>query len=78
MLDVQTTTLHHWIGGAPDTTAAQRFGDVTESATGTVVARVPFADQAVVDRAVATARAGFEGWRSSSHQPAHQGPVRVP
>ncbi len=66
MLDVQTTTLHHWIGGAPDTTPAQRFGDVTESATGTVVARVPFADQEVVDRAVAAARAGFDSWRSSS------------
>jgi malonate-semialdehyde dehydrogenase (acetylating) / methylmalonate-semialdehyde dehydrogenase len=66
MLDLQTTTLHHWIGGAPDSTAAQRHGEVTESATGAVVARVPFADAALVDRAVAAARAGFEGWRTSS------------
>ena len=29
-----TATLHHWIDGAPDASAAARFGEVTESATG--------------------------------------------
>ncbi|MCW2994682.1 MAG: methylmalonate-semialdehyde dehydrogenase [Conexibacter sp.] len=64
--DVETTTLHHWIGGAPDATPAERSGEVTESATGAVVARVPFATAATVDRAVQTAAAAAAQWRESS------------
>ncbi len=66
MLNVETQTVHHWIGGGPDAGSSERFGEVTESATGAVVARVPFADAALVDRAVAAARAGYEQWRTSS------------
>ncbi len=66
MLNVETATLAHWINGRPDDTEAQRFGEVTESATGAVVARVPFATDEVVDRAVAAAVAGFAHWRTSS------------
>ena len=36
-------TLQHWIGGRADATPADRHGEVTESATGEVIARVPFA-----------------------------------
>jgi len=64
--DVATTTLHHWIGGAPDATPAERFGEVTESATGAVVARVPFASVETVDRAVQAAAAAATDWRESS------------
>ncbi|MEA2303622.1 MAG: malonate-semialdehyde dehydrogenase (acetylating) / methylmalonate-semialdehyde dehydrogenase [Solirubrobacteraceae bacterium] len=61
-----TRTLHHWIGGAPDDTPAGRTGAITESASGDVVARVPFADAALVDRAVALAAAAAEGWGRAS------------
>ncbi|MBA2580903.1 MAG: CoA-acylating methylmalonate-semialdehyde dehydrogenase [Thermoleophilaceae bacterium] len=60
------TTLNHWIGGRPDDTPADRYAEVTESATGDVVARVPLADPGVVDRVVEAAAAGFEQWGSSS------------
>ena len=56
-------TLGHWIGGRPDPAPAERFGDVTESATGEVVARVPFATPEVVDRAVRAASEAFAQWR---------------
>jgi len=63
------TTLPHWIGGRADATPADRFAEVTESATGAVVARVPLASTALVDRAVrAAADAAAEWGRSSLSQ----------
>jgi malonate-semialdehyde dehydrogenase (acetylating)/methylmalonate-semialdehyde dehydrogenase len=64
--DVDTATLHHWIAGAPDTSASERFGEVTESATGRVTARVPFATAQTVDRAVQSAAAAAVSWGQSS------------
>ncbi|MEA2340307.1 MAG: malonate-semialdehyde dehydrogenase (acetylating) / methylmalonate-semialdehyde dehydrogenase, partial [Solirubrobacteraceae bacterium] len=61
-----TRTLHHWIGGAPDDTPAGRTGAISESASGDVVARVPFADAALVDRAVGLAAVAAEGWGRAS------------
>ena len=58
-------TLTHWIDGAPFV-AGERFGEVTESATGAVVARVPLGDAAVVDRAVEAAAAAADEWATSS------------
>src|SRR5690349_23347235 len=59
------TLLTHWIAGRRDTQPtssaatrerpAERHGEVTDSATGEVVARVPFATTDDVDRAVAAA-----------------------
>src|SRR5215217_483177 len=49
------TTLGHWIGGRLYDAEAERYGDVTDSATGEVVARVPFATRGDLDRAVAAA-----------------------
>ena len=63
---IGTRTLHHWIGGAPDDSPAVRTGEVTESASGDVVARVPFADAALVDRVVGVAAAAAEGWGRAS------------
>ena len=60
------TTLAHWIGGGPDEAASERHTEVTESATGAVVARVPMATPAVVDRAVAAARGAAEEWGQAS------------
>ena len=62
----RTRTLHHWIGGRPDDAPAARTGAVTESATGEVVARVPFADAALVDRAVRAAAEAAAGWGQAS------------
>jgi len=60
------TTLAHWIGGAPADVASERHTEVTESATGAVVARVPMATPEVVDRAVAAARGAAEEWGQAS------------
>src|SRR5919205_2202978 len=61
-----TATIPHWIGGGPDTTEAERYGAVTESATGEVTARVPLDTADVVDRAVVAAAAAAESWGRSS------------
>ena len=61
-----TQQLTHWIGGGPDDGTAERFGDVTESATGRLVARVPFATAADVDRAVHAAAAAQREWGAAS------------
>ena len=61
-----TQQLTHWIGGGPDDGTAERFGDVTESATGRLVARVPFATAADVDRAVQAAAAAQREWGAAS------------
>jgi malonate-semialdehyde dehydrogenase (acetylating) / methylmalonate-semialdehyde dehydrogenase len=60
------TTLGHWIGGRPEPVPAERYGEVTESATGEVVARVPFATAEVVDRAVRAASEAFATWGRAS------------
>jgi malonate-semialdehyde dehydrogenase (acetylating)/methylmalonate-semialdehyde dehydrogenase len=54
--------LHQWIGGERDHASASRHRDVTDSASGDVVARVPLATAADVDRAVATAAQAARGW----------------
>src|SRR3954469_23704364 len=59
-------TLGHWIGGRADAADADRYGEVTESATGEVVARVPFATPAVVDRPLRGAREAFDSWGRAS------------
>ncbi len=60
------TALAHRIGGAPGGGTSERHTEVTESATGAVVARVPMATPEVVDRAVAAARAASEEWGQAS------------
>src|SRR6478735_5599904 len=62
----EPATLRHWIGGAADERPAGRHGEVTDSATGEVVARVPFAAAADVDRAVRAATAAAPGWAATS------------
>jgi malonate-semialdehyde dehydrogenase (acetylating) / methylmalonate-semialdehyde dehydrogenase len=58
--------LTHWIGGGPFEAAGDRWGDVFDPATGMRTGRVPFADQAVVDAAVAAAARAAAAWRSQS------------
>lgn len=55
-------TIAHYIDGRPNSPESGRFGDVYDPALGTVQARVPFADAATIDRAVAAAKAAFSSW----------------
>src|ERR1700742_1163433 len=66
MTTATATQLTHWIAGGPDEAPAERYGDVTESATGRLVARVPFATAGDVDRAVEAALAAQRGWGAAS------------
>ncbi|ADB52650.1 CoA-acylating methylmalonate-semialdehyde dehydrogenase [Conexibacter woesei] len=66
MTATSTTTLNHWIGGREDAGTGDRFGEVTESATGELVARVAFATEADVDRAVRVAAEAADAWGRSS------------
>ncbi|MFD1212005.1 CoA-acylating methylmalonate-semialdehyde dehydrogenase, partial [Arthrobacter sp. GCM10027362] len=62
-------TIQHWINGAytsPLEGARSRLQDVTNPATGKVSAQVAMADAAVVNDAVATAKAAFPAWRDTS------------
>ena len=60
------TLLNHWIGGRRDERPAERHGEVTDPATGEVVARVPFATADDVDRTVAAATEAARGWGATS------------
>src|SRR5919197_999405 len=60
------TLLTHWIAGRRDQRPAERHGEVTDPATGEVVARVPFATADDVDRAVAAAAEAAKGWGAAS------------
>jgi malonate-semialdehyde dehydrogenase (acetylating)/methylmalonate-semialdehyde dehydrogenase len=60
------TLLNHWIAGQRDERPAERYGEVTDPATGEVVTRVPFATAADVDRAVQAAAAAGAAWGRAS------------
>ena len=55
----------HWISGRPQAGASGRDGPVFDPATGAEQARVAFASDEEVDRAVASARAAFSSWGDS-------------
>lgn len=52
----------HWIGGQRVAGTSERFGDVYNPATGRVQAKVPLANGADLDNAVAAAKAAFPAW----------------
>ncbi|MEA2210334.1 MAG: malonate-semialdehyde dehydrogenase (acetylating) / methylmalonate-semialdehyde dehydrogenase [Solirubrobacteraceae bacterium] len=60
------TLMNHWIEGRAESSRSGRTGAVTNSATGEVVTRVPFADAEEVDAAVQAAAAAAPGWESAS------------
>ena len=62
----ETKTIAHWIGGRAVERPSENIGDVWNPATGAVIAHVPFASVAVVDEAVAAAKAAFPEWRSDA------------
>ncbi|MGH8867893.1 MAG: CoA-acylating methylmalonate-semialdehyde dehydrogenase [Actinomycetes bacterium] len=59
-------TIPHWVDGKPYSGVSTRYGEVTDPATGQVTGQVAFADEADVGAAVASARAAFAGWRTTS------------
>jgi malonate-semialdehyde dehydrogenase (acetylating)/methylmalonate-semialdehyde dehydrogenase len=60
------TLLNHWIEGREESSRSGRHGEVTNSASGEVVAQVPFADREEVDAAVGAAVAAAPAWESAS------------
>jgi malonate-semialdehyde dehydrogenase (acetylating)/methylmalonate-semialdehyde dehydrogenase len=58
--------INHWIEGKPWEGASARRGPVYDPATGEQAAEVAFADQGVIDAAVAAATKAGEGWRDTS------------
>ncbi|MER7832969.1 CoA-acylating methylmalonate-semialdehyde dehydrogenase [Streptomyces sp. NPDC095602] len=61
-----TKTVHHWIGGKPVEGTSDRWGPVTDPATGAVTTRVALASAGEVDAAVAAARDAYATWGTSS------------
>ena len=59
-------TITHWINGAPYQGQVERWGNVFNPATGVQTGRVAFADQAVVEAAVASATRAAAAWRTAS------------
>ena len=59
-------TITHWIGGKPVESASGRHGAVFNPATGAQEKQVGFATVDEVDAAVASAKAAFETWGTSS------------
>ena len=56
----------HWIDNKPYEGATSRWGEVTDPALGLVTHRVAFADEALVETAVAAATRASVTWRNSS------------
>jgi malonate-semialdehyde dehydrogenase (acetylating)/methylmalonate-semialdehyde dehydrogenase len=62
----EPTRITHWIDGKPFGAVAERTGDVFDPATGERTGRVDFATPAVMDEAVAAAKAAFAEWGRTS------------
>ena len=63
--DLKVETMSMWVNGRNHAATTTRFGDVTNPATGEVVRRVPFCNDADVDTAVASAKAAFPAWKKT-------------
>jgi malonate-semialdehyde dehydrogenase (acetylating)/methylmalonate-semialdehyde dehydrogenase len=61
-----TARVTHWINGQLWEGSAERSGEVFDPATGQVTKTVDFASRAVLDEAVAAAKAAFPEWRDTS------------
>ena len=61
-----TTSINHFIHGVEVSGSSQRFADVFNPATGQVTGRVPLANQADLESAIASAQAAFPGWAGTT------------
>jgi len=59
-------TLQLWIDNRPVAANSSRTADVYNPATGAVIRKVPLANKADVDQAVAAARRAYPGWRDTT------------
>ncbi|MGF1648142.1 MAG: gamma-aminobutyraldehyde dehydrogenase [Kineosporiaceae bacterium] len=59
-------TLRNFVGGESVDPAEDRFSDVVDPATGSVVAKAPVSSAVDVDRAFAAASEAFPGWRDAT------------
>ncbi len=55
-----------WINGAPVTATSPHAAEVFNPATGRVIRKVPLANRADVERAIAAAKNAFPGWRDTT------------
>jgi malonate-semialdehyde dehydrogenase (acetylating) / methylmalonate-semialdehyde dehydrogenase len=62
---VETRTIRNYVGGSWVEADTDERLDVTNPATGEVMAQVPMSSAKDVDRAVAAAREAFPGWRAT-------------
>jgi malonate-semialdehyde dehydrogenase (acetylating) / methylmalonate-semialdehyde dehydrogenase len=62
---VETRTIRNYVGGSWVEADTDERLDVTNPATGEVMAQVPMSSAKDVDRAVAAAREAFSGWRAT-------------
>jgi malonate-semialdehyde dehydrogenase (acetylating)/methylmalonate-semialdehyde dehydrogenase len=62
---VETRTIRNYVGGSWVEADTDERLDVTNPATGEVMAQVPLSSAKDVDRAVAAAREAFPGWRAT-------------
>ncbi len=61
-----TTTVGHWIDGEHVTSTSGRTAPVYDPALGVVTKQVALADQAEIQRAIASAKAAFPAWADLS------------
>jgi malonate-semialdehyde dehydrogenase (acetylating)/methylmalonate-semialdehyde dehydrogenase len=61
-----TDILHHWANGAVFKSSTERFGDVTDPATGQVTRQVALANADDIEHVIAAAKAAFPKWRDTS------------
>ena len=66
MTSTDIPTIPHWIDGGPVASASGRTAPVYDPALGVVTKRVPLADEAEVNAAVASAKAAFPVWSQMS------------
>ncbi|HSN38582.1 MAG TPA: CoA-acylating methylmalonate-semialdehyde dehydrogenase, partial [Burkholderiales bacterium] len=62
-MDIETVAL--WVGGKKQAATGNRFGDVTNPATGAVARKVPLCNAQDIANAVAAARTAFPEWRAT-------------
>ncbi|WP_291279548.1 aldehyde dehydrogenase family protein, partial [Galactobacter sp.] len=66
MASNEIPTIGHWIDGAVVESGSGKSSPVFNPATGEQIASLGLADQAEIDRAVASAQAGFQVWSKLS------------